>query len=59
MVNVCADFQEQGSSRTSTPVYMAPDESENDYIEVCTNCGAYFVPRKGQDYYDTRCGRCG
>jgi hypothetical protein len=27
-------------------------------IEVCTNCGGYYTPRKGQDYYDTRCGRC-
>jgi hypothetical protein len=31
---------------------------ESDYIEVCTNCGAYYTPRPGQDYYDTRCGKC-
>lgn len=34
-----------------------PEDDLN--IEVCTNCGAYYTPRKGQDYYDTRCGRCG
>lgn len=36
-----------------------PLRDDDIYIEVCTNCGGYFTPRKDQDYYDTRCGRCG
>lgn len=36
-----------------------PDNLGDTAIEICTNCGAYYTPFKGQGYYDTRCGRCG